>query len=342
MLAKVLYIPDFHKRYKDSSSIKGIVDVQRLQQEEIIQFILNNGITHVIIGGDWYDRGFHGLGAAYGAMEMDRRLSAAVNGNVYLCIGNHFYLERDENPEMYIIQPNKYFRPSKDIPTPETPIFQCVNDLRIGNVLFSFFHFNKLSKMYVNDRPDDVTTHIGVYHDDAALPGWIAETEGFKGSASMAQLEAIYKNIDIALHGHIHTKIGLTNFESFSGRKVPLFVPGSLSITTNKESQKHPDIQTPVILIDDDSSVSIKVAKFSTHLDKLRFYSNKKKKEFEVTEFTERSLDFGKVTVQSLPQFLATRGYGPQQLKLVETASKGLLNLPTAVQVISEVPNVDV
>lgn len=341
VLAKILYLPDFHKRYKDSSAIKGIVDVQRLQQEEIIQFIQANEITHVIIGGDWYDRGFHGLGPAYGAMEMDRRLSAAVNGNVYLCVGNHFYLERDENPEMYIIQPNSYFKPSKDIPVPDTPIFKCVNDLRIGNVMISFFHYNKLDKRYVNDRPDDVSYHIGVYHDDAALPGWVAEAEGYKSAASTSQLSTIYRNVDLALHGHIHTKVGLVTYETFDGRKVPLFIPGSLSITTNKESLKHSDIKTPVICINDDSSVQVKLATFSTHLEQLRFYNtSKKKKEGTVADLTREDFDFGKVKIQSLPQFLATKGHTERSLKIVDSASKGMLNLSSAVQIITEVPNV--
>lgn len=341
MLAKVLYLPDFHKKYKDTTAIKGIVEVQRLQQEEIIQFVLANGITHVIIGGDWYDRGFHGLGPAYGAMEMDRRLSAAVNGNVYLCVGNHFYLERDENPEMYIIQPNPYFKPSKDIPVPDEPIFKCVNNLRIGNVLIDFFHFNKLDKNYVADRPDDVTYHVGVYHDDAALPGWIAEAEGYRSCSSTSHLSSIYRNIDLALHGHIHTKLGLVSFESFDGKKVPMFVPGSLSITTNKESLKHSEVKTPVLIINDDSSVQVKLATFSTHLDKLRFYeTNKKKKETSATSLSSSDFDFGKIKIQSLPQFLATEGYDEQSLKIIDTASKGMLNLSSAVQIVTEVPNV--
>lgn len=341
MLAKILYLPDMHKRYKDSSSIKGIVDVQRIIQEEIIQFIYHQGITHVIIGGDWYDRGFHGLGPAYGAMEMDRRISAAVNGNVYLCVGNHFYLERDENPEMYIIQPNPYFKPSKDIPVPDIPIFKCVNNLRIGNVLISFFHYNKMDKNYIVDRPDDISYHIGVYHDDAALPGWVSEAEGYRSCASTSQLSTIYRNVDLALHGHIHTSVGLISYETFDGKKVPLFIPGSLSITTNKESLKHPEVKTPVICINDDSSVQVKLATFSTHLDKLRFYSTtKKKKEDPATMLSSKDFEFGKITVQSLPQFLATDGCDEQCLKLVETASKGLLNLSSAVQIVTEVPNV--
>jgi metallophosphoesterase superfamily enzyme len=110
MLARVLFISDLHKRYKDSTSIKGQLEVQQKIQEDIINFNKSYGVTHNIILGDWYDRGFHGLGQAFGAIEMDRRISESVNGNVYLCVGNHFYLERDENPEMYIMKNTTWTR----------------------------------------------------------------------------------------------------------------------------------------------------------------------------------------------------------------------------------------
>ena len=134
MIAKLLFVPDMHKRYTDSDSVKGTLKLIQKQQEELISAIQDNNITHVILGGDWYDRGFHGLGQAFGQMEMDRRLSAAVNGNCYLCVGNHLYFESDENPEMYAIQPNDVIQTALDIPLPETPIFKCVRQLMLGTV----------------------------------------------------------------------------------------------------------------------------------------------------------------------------------------------------------------
>lgn len=345
MLARILFVTDFHKRYKDSTSIKGLLEVQQKQQEELIDFCVNNGVTHVVQVGDWYDRGFHGIGQAYGAIEMDRRLSAAVNGNVYICIGNHFYLERDENPEMYIIQPNAFIKPQIPIAVPEKPIFNMVQKLKIGTVQIDFFHYNKLNKNYVAYRDPDTTFHIGVYHDDTVVPGWVREQEGYTGASTQAYMNQIYDNIDLAIHGHIHTKIGLTSMELPSGKKVPLFIPGALCITQNKENFKHRDVQLPLLDIADDSTVSLKKVTFDTHLSELRFYAPKKKKVHTLVEegligSKQLTLAPTSADLQSLPVFLTKKGYTRRHLNLVNAAIGDTLNLATAVSILAEVDEI--
>lgn len=345
VIAKVLVVTDLHKRWKDSTSIKGQVSVQNAIQKDLIEYCANNHVTHVFIAGDWYDRGFHGLGQAYGAIEMDRRLSACVNGNVYLCVGNHFYLERDENPEMYIIQPNDYIKPQMEIPVPETPIFKLVPKLKLGTVQFDFFHFNKLNKNYVAYRDEDTTYHIGIYHDDTVVPGWVREREGYTGSATQAYFNQIYANVDLAICGHIHTKIGTTVMELNSGRKVPVIIPGSLGITQNKEDFKHADVQLPVITIDDDSTVHIDYATFSTHLPELRFYAPKKKKKTllstsEIMANRPTAVNTNSAELLSLPVFLMKRGYTNRHLNLVNAAIGETLNLATAVAILAEVDEI--
>lgn len=341
LLARILFITDLHKRYKDSQSIKGQTTVQNMIQEDIIRFNKEHNVTHNIIGGDWYDRGFHGLGQAYGQIEMDRKLSQSVNGNVYLCVGNHFYLERDENPEMYIIQPNDFIKPQMEIPMPDEPIFKVVQQLNIGPVQIDFFHFNKINKSYIAYRRPDTTYHIGVYHDDSVIPGWVREQEGYTGSSSVTYLNQIYDNIDLALHGHIHTKVGSASLAIANGRKVPMFIPGSLGITQNKEQFKHLDVQLPVITIEDDYSVKVQLANFSTHMDELKFYAPKKKKDSIL--LTNKSID-GSVQVmtnnaslQSLPIYLTNKGYEPRHIKLVDAAVAGTLNLPSAISILAEI-----
>jgi hypothetical protein len=343
VIAKILCISDFHKRYKDSASIKGQLEVQQLIQEELIAFNKANGITHNIVLGDWYDRGFHGLGQAYGSMEMDRRLSESVNGNVYLCIGNHFYLERDENPEMYIIQPNAFIKPQTDIPVPDVPIFKMVQTLQLGTVQIDFFHYNKLNKEYIAWRNPNTTFHIGIYHDDVTLPSWVREQEGFTGTTAQSYLNKIYKNIDLGIHGHIHTKIGSLSIPvDESGRKVPLIVPGSLSITQNNENYKHLTVELPVITIEDDSSVHIELAEFSTHMDMLRFYAPKKKKKTTIldtgiVDTTQVTLTGGVEELQSLPIYLTKKGYDRRRLNLIDAAASDTLNIGTAVRILADV-----
>lgn len=342
MLAKILFITDMHKRWRESESIKNSIPVQQQVQEDIIEFNKANGITHNILGGDWYDRGFHGLGQAWGAIEMDRRLSKSVNGNVYLCIGNHFYLERDENPEMYIIQPNEWLKPQAPIPLPDEPIFKVVPRLQIGPVQIDFFHFNKMNKEYVASVEEGTTFHIGVYHDENCVPGYVREMEGFHGTSSQSYYNYIYRNIDLALHGHIHSKIGLVTMDVENGRKVPLYIPGSMSITQNKEVEKHTEVELPVIEIEDDGTVNISTAKFSTHMDQLRFFASKKKKDHTLVMDGYVSKEqlanmSGTMHYTSLQSFLSNKGYTPTHMKILDAAYNETLNIPELIKIISEV-----
>lgn len=341
MLGRILFVSDTHKRYKDSASIKGQLLAQNLVQQDIIDAIHEEEITHVLIGGDWYDRGFHGLGPAFGSMEMDRRLSAAVNGNVFLCVGNHFYLERDENPEMYIIQPNEMIKTSLDIPLPDKPIFKVTRKLRIGDVQISFFHFSKLDKRYIAEKDEGVKFHIGVYHDDKCVPTWVGEMDGYSSNTSVNTLNTLYNNIDLALHGHIHSKVGVVTYELMDGRKVPLWIPGSMTITQNKESAKHTEVTLPIITINDDSTVEVSGRTFSTHMDLLKFHSTKKSS--EVKPFTEvmsnNEAAFTKANYISLNDYLTSKGYQPYHLQMVNAARNGALDLVTAINIIYNARN---
>lgn len=345
MLAKILCISDLHKRYHDSESIKGQLAVQQQIQEDIIAFNIQNGITHNIILGDWYDRGFHGLGPAYGAMEMDRRISASVKGNVYLCVGNHFYLERDENPEMYIIQPNPFIKPQMPIPVPDKPIFKVVPNLRIGNVQIDFFHYNKTNKEYAATVATGVTYHIGIYHDHTVVPGWVKEQEGLVGASStQSYFSRIYNNIDFAVCGHIHTKIGTVTMEMCdTGKKVPLLIPGAIGITQNKDQYKHASVDLPVITVNDDSTVTVEMHPFATHIDRLQFSSKKDKRTLmdatiaaaDVGNLKQLSVTHADVAMTSLPAYLKARGYSEECLRLIDAAATDTLNLGTAYQLIS-------
>jgi len=337
MLAKCLFVTDLHKRYKDMESIRGIVSVQHKIQHDIINFCKEEGVTHVFIAGDWYDRGFHGIGQAYSAMEEDRLLSNCVSGNVYLCVGNHFYLERDENPEMYIIQPCPYMKPKDILQTAERPIFNVVPKVRIGNVQISLFHYNKLNKAYRQPVEEGVTYHIGVYHDEVCVPAWIREREGFGGVTSVYEMDRLYEGVDLAVHGHIHTAIGLTQLELSDGRKVPLFVPGSLGISQNKESIKHKEVNLPVVEIQDDSSVTVSTATFSTHLEELSFFKVARAKARKQV-ITDKSIHVGAGDIpRSVVAYLQQKGYSDIQLKLVTEAMSERLDITTAIGILSEV-----
>lgn len=339
MIARILCISDLHKRYKEGTSVKNNIEVQQLIQEDIIQFNTTHEVTHNIILGDWYDRGFHGLGPAYSEIEMDRRLSASVNGEVYLCVGNHFYLERDENPEMYIIQPNEYYRPSIPINMPDKPIFKVVPQLCFGSVQIDFFHYSKTNKTYYAECKPETKFHIGIYHDDKTVPSHIREMEGYTGESSFSYLADIYRNIDLAIHGHIHCKIGVTALEIVEGHKVPLVIPGALGITQNKEIFKNAEIKLPMIEIDDDYGVQLKMVPFSTHIDRLKFYEvkNKQTNFTELMENNSRGLVLDREALRSLPAFMRAKGYSDLQLRILDEARNFGLTVTDILRIMQEV-----
>lgn len=337
MLARLLFVTDLHKRWKDMDSIHGIVSVQHKIQHEIIDFCKNNGVTHVFIAGDWYDRGFHGIGQAYSAMEEDRLLSNCVNGNVYLCIGNHFYLERDENPEMYIIQPCPYMKPKDILQTAERPLFNVVPKVIIGTVQISLFHYDKLNKAYKTQREDGITYHIGVYHDEVCVPAWVREREGFGGVTSVYEMDQLYANVDMAVHGHIHSDIGLTQLELTNGRTIPLYIPGSLGISQNKEAIKHKLVNLPMVDVNDDGTVTTRLVPFSTHLDELSFFKVEKSKARKKLG-VNKTVHVGNGELpKNLTVYLQNKGYTDKQLKLVNEAMSERLNITTAIGILSEV-----
>lgn len=337
MLGRILFVTDLHKRYSDSASVHGQLIAQKLIQEDLIRIIKELEITHLCIAGDWYHRGFHGLCEAFDCMEDDKRISAAVNGNVYICAGNHLYLERDENPEMYIIQPNYLIKPKKKITIPERPVFNLVEDLRIGNVQVSFFHHTKSkTKKYVNTLQDGVTTHIGVYHDELCVPSHIAENEGYMLTSPRSVLDAMYENIDLAIHGHIHTKVGLVVHEDSRGKKTPMFVPGALGIVTKAKKHRHESVDLPVVTINDDSTIQVATTNVRTHMEVLEFYESAKTSEITDDERKQIQIQYENLSVNCLGDFLKTKGYNDTDLKIIGAAQAGALNITDIISSIAE------
>ena len=235
---------------------------------------------------------------------------------------------------MYTIQPCEYVKPRNLLQLAKEPIFKVVPKLRIGPVQINLFHFSKVNKNYVAERDSDTKYNIGVYHDDLCVPGWVREREGFGGSTSSQELTNIYKDIDLAIHGHIHSKIGLTSVELPTGRKVPMFIPGSLGMTQDKELIKHSEVDLPVVEIDDNGVVSVKTARFSTHLDQLQFYktTNPEKKLTSIDD-TKRKVTMT-FDAPSLNAYLSRYGYSEGQLELVRQAGRGELTLHSAVNAV--------
>ena len=343
MQARVLFLTDLHKRDCDFTTITGYTKAIDLVQSDILAFIAKNNITHVIIGGDWYDKGYRSINRTFNDAYYDMELSRAVNGNVYLCRGNHLYIERDSNPEMYIIQPCPDMLPVHPVHSLAEPIFKSTDVLQIGPLQINLFHFSKESKDYIRKRNPETTFNIGVYHDDNIVPSSVRQASGDHGVTSTAVLADTYRNIDLAICNHIHMSVGLIKVQ-LPDRSLNMFVPGALCITKNKASDIHGSVQLPVVTLEDDDSVKVQLATFSLHTDLLKFYNKKETTRTPKADVSSMELDESSIgeilkggsVDTNLQTALMRKGYKHNFIHLVDKAVREGINGEEAVKIIND------
>lgn len=316
MKAKILFVSDLHKRDIDFTTITGYTKAVDAVQQDILRFIKDAGVTHLISLGDWYDKGYRSINRMNHDRNLDEELSRAVNGNFYICLGNHFFLERDNNPEMYLIQPSALYKPTKPIYA-KAPVIRAVPALRIGAVQISFFHFSKKNKNYATEIDPDVKFHVGVYHDEAVLPSSLREEGNVRGDTMQSILDSVYANVNFAVVGHIHTPIGFRKF-NVAGHPLPMVVPGSLANTDTGVSY-HETCQLPVLTINDDDTVSAQLFTFSLHTELVKVTKKINKK--VTPEVPQTNTPYIPETV-GLLDFMKGKGYDNRVIDLVEAAAE--------------------
>lgn len=283
LLASILCVTDRHKRDIDFSSIKGYCDASAQVTEDILEIIQEKDITHVVEMGDLYHRGYTKISAQYADVMDDIAIRDAVNGNYYGVVGNHLMLERDNNPEFYLIQPNNYPDLQPILKRKfRQPIIRVVDDLVIGPVQMSFFHYNKENKDYVAERRNGIKYHVGFYHDDSVVPNHVREQCGIKAKVTSDYMNRIYSNIDYAFLAHIHTDIGLMKLKLKSGKIVLAYLQGAATITSSKASEYHKYVMLPIIQIYENTMIVEKV-KLSLHTEMMEIY----KEEEKITDETQ-------------------------------------------------------
>lgn len=333
MQTTIFCAPDLHKRDVDFTSIRGYREAIECVQQDILEFLQQTENSVFISLGDWYDKGYRSTSRVFIDSYYDDQISKAVNGEAYICLGNHFFLERDSNPEMYLIQPSYLYQPKDKVPM-STPTFKTVPHIVIGNVQISFFHYNKNDKNYVEPLEPGVKYHIGIYHDDCIVPSDIRQMAGYYGTTSNDYLNNIYSNVDVAIVGHIHSTIGMRIYTLNSGREVPIFVPGALSITENKDIVKHKSVMCPVIIVDDEKGTfELSSKEISTHMDLLKFYKVAEQKISETMELLgggESELVTPKAF--SLVDFLKNRNYSERDVNFIMNIQPGTLDITTLIK----------
>lgn len=276
-LARVLLLYDRHKREDDFKTIKGYIDVQSKQTDDILKCIKEDGITHVIEMGDLYDRGYHKVGAQHADTMDEVAISDAVNGNYYGLIGNHLFLERDSNPEFYLIQPNNYAHLQPAVKKKfRRQVIRVQDTLVLGCVQFSFFHYDKDNKHYVKAVEEGVKYHIGLYHDDDVVPNSVRAACNIPTQISSSYLNAIYSNITIGFAAHVHVPIGKVYIQLKEGKQVPLFIQGSMLPTSSKESEIFQSVKLPILDIYEDKC-KLSYKEFSCYIGDLKIYKDEDK-----------------------------------------------------------------
>lgn len=357
LLAKVMLVPDRHRRGRDLSSIKGYIKAQDAVTEDIFNLIEEEHITHIISLGDAYDRGYSGIGEAYKDILDDVVLNEMVKGNYYTVIGNHTFLDRDSNPEFYLTQPNNLYEfntlNGRKI---RKNIIRVVPELVIGPVQISFYHYRKEEKDKVYTSPiinSNIRYHVGIYHDDVVVPQSVRVACGIKTHVSSDYINSIYENITQAFIGHIHTKIGLCKIPLKTGRHVEAYIPGALTMTSSKESEYHEYINLPILEIYSDKML-VTFRKLSTHTEHMVVYKEASKvtensPETYVKTESKKQFKLDKETVieamstcDSIEEYLAVADATGKQKLLYEHARKGEIDSISVAKIITNQINNDI
>jgi predicted phosphodiesterase len=321
-IRKLLIITDTHLRDVDFRTIRGFKStVESFFMDTILSTIHNEGITDIMFMGDITDKGYRSVGTSLSHSSILERLKAEVpNGIFGTLLGNHFFIEMQNNPELYWIQPHPVYKPTEQIYRTE-PILQTPDVFVIGNTQFSCFHFHPTDKRYVKDRLPGIKTHIGLYHDDVVIPNSIA---GYK--ASQEDLEYYYKNIDIAVHGHIHVPHN-TVIVDIGSRKVPLIIPGSCSLTSSDERERHSTVSLPVFTLTQDScQLSFVTLNIGTHNYRIIKKSEPDKElKKRITAIKHETSEH--VRVDTIANFIQTNNLPLHYIEVIKLASQGALSM---------------
>lgn len=333
--ARVLTVPDLHLRDVDFKTIGNYCKTVNRVFLDVIEFCIENNVTHVIQEGDLYDKGYRHIDRSQNDSNLCRKLADALGGNFFKMIGNHFFIERDNNPAMYLIQPHSVYKPTNPI-FQEKPVIQVPDVIMIEGVQFSLNHYSKDSKVYVTPRQPGVAYHIGLFHDDTVVPNSVRQKLGMPVTVSSEYLKMVYEGVDEAIVGHIHLPIGNSTLQ-IGGRDMSLDISGSLCIT--KSNELHTSISTPMYDVED-GKVTKYYIDFSLHADKLKFYEKKASPipsnlvAPDNTGMTPKDIIKSNIgSYLGLTEYLRQEGCGADVMRVIEKASKNELSMKEALAI---------
>lgn len=319
---KLLIITDTHLRDVDFRTIRGFKStVESFFMDTLMTTIRTEGITDIMFMGDITDKGYRSVGTSLSHSSILERIKDETKGGMFgTLLGNHFFIEMQNNPELYWIQPHPVYKPTEQIYRTR-PILETPDVFVIGNTQFSCFHFHPTDKRYVKDRLPGIKTHIGLYHDEVTLPNSVA---GYK--ATQDDLDYYYGNIDIAVHGHIHVPHG-TVLANVGGRKVPLIVPGSCALTSSDERERHNTVSLPIFTLTQNScDLSFTTLNIGAHNYRIIKKSEPDKVlKKRITAIKKTSADH--VKVDTIANFIQSNNLPTNYIEVIKLASRGALSM---------------
>jgi len=335
-----MILPDLHWRDSDKKSIRGYTAVQEEIADEIEKIMDEEGVTHLFDIGDWTDKGYRQDIEKYSHTNRVTYWKEKVKGNLAMVLGNHFFLERDTNPELYWIQPHDRYLPTKKVFARE-PLVKLPQEVHIGAAQFSFFHYDRVTKNYFNKRQDGVKLHVGLYHDDDVLPNSVRLGEGIQKSITNEYSALVFNNIDHAIFGHIHTPYD--TFEMVvNNRRITADVMGSGMIT--KRNENHKSVRLPVFKIDGES-ITLSYRVLDLKRNKLRFATENETvlgdsifvpKDLQGTDKIDQLMIRTTASYISCETFMTMDGATLGDIEIFKLAASGELDIKKVVQTYRE------
>lgn len=272
MIDKMLVITDIHLG-KDITTLGNSEKITLKIIDDLINYIEREEIDYITLTGDVFHQGYNNdVHMAISHYNAITNLLRAPKKGSFLVGGNHAFLKKETNLENYIAQPsmNTTYAPAKPIVKLRNPMCQMLDEAIIQRVQFSFHHYNKRSKDYVNQNSAIMKKagipQIAIYHDYEIIPP--SYTNGHVQSRSVimsdSRLLEIFKYVDVAIFGDLHSEL-----EPFIFGGTRFIVPGSILPTSNKDLYfANETVKLPLIEIEG-TTFNIKFVEFKRYLNQL-------------------------------------------------------------------------
>lgn len=337
MEKRILHLNDLHLRERPFSTIKNYVEILEEKLELLIKLKSDLDLYGIIINGDLADCGYQDKIMKSSHMNYITELGRGLKVFA-LNIGNHFFIERDANIELFLIQPSSNY-PMRKKHFAVSPILHTPNEVIVDKVQFSLFNFDRNNKNYINERKENIEYHIGLYHDEVVVPRNVRIDMNIPISITSEYLKKIFFNIDEAICAHIHKPFPLQHI-MLDNKHILLRIPGSFSITEHSSTETHLYTEMPLYSING-SNLSTELIKFPTLIQKLDFVVNSKIdieneiiEPVFVTDVTTNvnTIKYNLNSKKSLIQYLNDKGYDNNSLEVIKQAITKELSRDTALK----------